>query len=86
MRPHLFIGRYNSASPLSLYASNAGPGSRYVRQLSERTLISQENIKLLECIGQGRKVLNYMVTTVDKLVQISFLLWLMRPLLKICYQ
>jgi len=27
-----------------------------------------------------------MVTPVDKLVQILFLLWLMRPLLKICYQ
>ena len=39
-------------------------------------LISQENIKLLECIGQGRKVLNCMVTPVGKLVQIWFLLWL----------
>ena len=74
MRPHLFIGQYNSASPLSLYALNAGPGSRYVRQLSERMLISQENIKLLECIGQGWKVLNCMVTPVVKSVQFSFLL------------
>ena len=28
-------------------------GSSYVRQLTEEMLISQENIKLLKCIGQG---------------------------------
>ena len=72
MCPYIFIGLYNSASQLGLYSSNAGPGSRYVRQLSEQMLISQENIKLLQCIGQGRKVWKCMVNPVGKSTKFHF--------------
>ena len=77
MCPHLFIGPYSSASPLGLYASNACPGSKYIRQLSEQMLISQENIKLLECIGQGRQVWKYTVNPVGTSDQIFWLIFVL---------
>jgi len=40
------------ASPLSNGKSHR-VGSNYIRQLSGQMLVSHENIRLLECIGQG---------------------------------
>ena len=56
---YLYTGRHSPASPLCSNASAGNAhlvGSSYIRQLSEQMIISQENIKLLKCIGQGRQV------------------------------
>ena len=53
----LYTGPYTTAGLLRPNTSNGKPqrvGSSYVRQLSVGMLISQENIRLLECIGQGK--------------------------------
>ena len=55
--PCLYTGPYTTAALLRPNTSNGKPhriGSSYVRQLSVHMLISQENIRLLECIGQGK--------------------------------
>ena len=54
---HIFYtGQHSPASPLHSTGDAHLVGSSYIRQLSEQMIISQKNIKLLKCIGQGRQV------------------------------
>ena len=54
MCSHFYTGQQDPASLLHPQAKLHRVSSSYVRQLSERLLISHHNIKLLKCIGQGR--------------------------------
>ena len=56
MCPHFYTGRHSPALPLHSTGDAHLVGSSYIRQLSEQMIISQKNIKLLKCIGQGRRV------------------------------
>lgn len=61
MCPHLITGQHNPSALLHPNASTGRlhwVGSNYIRQLSERMLISQKNIKLLKTIGEGRYILS----------------------------
>lgn len=51
---HFYTGNQDPTSLIHPQAKLHRINSSYVRQLSERMLISHHNIKLLKCIGQGR--------------------------------